>query len=201
MMKCLAAMLMVGCCLVTAVSHAEEAPATAGKTIAVVGVGDIDVGTMEAVRQFAEENSLFKVRLLPALQPVGGTLDQEGSAAAKTMGDNDLFVVAVVMPKEDIKAHGVYLPDARVAVVNALAMKPTEDKKDFFTRRLQRQTVRSIGMLMGLEACPNPQCCMTSYRNVEEMDQIGMNFCPPCWDKEEKLGKAKGLEPISYTEE
>ncbi|HBA83980.1 MAG TPA: hypothetical protein DCZ95_07805 [Verrucomicrobia bacterium] len=195
-MKCLATMLVAGSCFLGAFSYAEDVPAAGEKTIALVAVGDIDADTMSAVRQFAEENVFFQVRLLPALTPTGGSLDQEGVAAAQAMNANDAFVVALVMPKDEIKAHGVYLPEARVAVVNAAVMKPEDGNMELYRRRLQRQAVRSIGMLIGLEPCPNPQCCMSSYQNVDEMDRIGMNFCPPCWDREEKIGKAKGFKAI-----
>ncbi len=178
------------------VVRAEEAAVAEGKNIALAVVGEWEASLVEEIRQFMEENSLFPVRLLPATEALGVSLDQEGVAAAKAMGPQDAFLVVLLLPTDGSTSHGVYLPGDRVAVVNAAPMKAGADDPLVYKRRLIRQAMRSVGMLQGLESCPNPQCCMTAYGSLGELDQMGMNFCPPCWIREERAGLEKGMKKI-----
>jgi predicted Zn-dependent protease len=48
-----------------------------------------------------------------------------------------------------------------------------------YARRLERQVIRGICLLMGLDYSPNPESAMTWYSSLEELDQIGRNLDPP----------------------
>jgi hypothetical protein len=193
------ALALITCAVTAASSMAgeEAAPPTAPATaVAIVPVGAVDVALAERVRAFVEENTAVQTRLLPARDVAGKTLDEEGAAAAALVGDGVMCLVAIVEPTEDVKPHGVLLPEQHVAVVNAKSLRPADGDAEKFARRLERETMQSIGMLLGLEPCPNPQCALWQYTTDEELDTKGRNFCPPCLEKVQKAAREKGVKLI-----
>lgn len=168
-------------------------PAAAGRALALVSVGDVDEGLAEHVRTFAEENLAVAVRALPGRENAGGSLDDEGRALASLVAEDVIGVVALVVPEGEIAAHGVYMADEHVAVVNVKALRPEDGDEERFARRVERGTMQSLGMLMGLGACPNPQCVMCSYTKTAELDSKGRNLCPPCLDSFQRAADREGL--------
>ncbi|MFH0878713.1 MAG: hypothetical protein V2A34_03285 [Lentisphaerota bacterium] len=171
------------------------------KTLALVAVGQIDEQMVERVRKFAEDNIFFPVRILPARELFGNGLDNEGREAARSMDPRDVGLVALVMTEEDIPSHGVFLPKERVAVVNAKVIQPNPANDELYFKRLRKGTMRGYGLLLGMETCPNPQCCMAGYTTLEQLDSIGNNFCPPCYGKVEAACSAAGLKMLEFPTE
>ena len=181
-----------------AISMAAEPTAPAkpapNKAIALVQAGPVGPALVSRVRQFVEDNIGVSVRLLPAQEPAGKTLDEEGAAVSALMTDRDICLVALVMPTEGIKAHGVILPQKHVAVVNAGALKPAGNDTEKYARRLERETMQSIGLLLGVSYCPNPQCVLWAYTTDDELDAKGRNFCPPCLEKVQRAARENGAK-------
>jgi hypothetical protein len=173
----------------------EAAPAqpSTGKSIALVAVGPVDSALMDRVVAFARENTALNIRVLPAMEVTGDTLDAVALVAVKAMGPDDAVMVVLAEPSTDIPAHGVNLPDSRVAVVNVKSLKPANGDAETFARRVEREVMQSIGMQLGMPACPNPQCAMWSYSTDEELDAKGRNYCPPCMEAMHKAAKEKGV--------
>ena len=69
-------------------------------------------------------------------------------------------------------------PEKKLAVINFSRIDTADTKK--LSRRLERLYMRGIAQLAGIEACPNIQCCLFDYPDVELIDTTGRNFCPPC---------------------
>jgi hypothetical protein len=175
--------------------RAEEAaaPVAAAKEIAFVRVGDVDEALFGKIVEFVQMNSAIPVRVLPAAPAAGGALDEEARAAAKLIGDDVVGLVAMIAPADPVGTHGVFLPDIRVAVVNVPALKPEDNDAEKHSRRLEREAMQSLGMLLGVPSCPNPQCAMWPYQTDEDLDMKGRNYCPPCLEKIQKAAKEKGL--------
>lgn len=192
------AMLVLAGCVAAATALAEEgvseAPKPAAeKAIAVVAVGAVDDILVMRVSEFVKANLDVPVRMLPAQEATAESLDGEGQAAAKLMGPDDVCLIALVAPKTAVEAHGVLLADQRVAVINAASLKPADDDAETYGRRVEKEAMQGIGMLLGLGPCPNPQCAMSAYASIEELDGKGRNFCPPCLDAFAKGAAEKGL--------
>lgn len=173
----------------------EEAPAgpAAGKSIALAVAGPVDSALMDRVVAYVRENTALNIRVLPAMEVTGDTLDAIAVEAGKAMGANDAALIVMAIPPVDIKAHGVILPEQRVAVVNVKSLKPATGDAEIFGRRVEREVMQSIGMQLGMPACPNPQCAMWSYSTDEELDAKGRNYCPPCTDAMMNGAKEKGV--------
>jgi hypothetical protein len=186
--------------LVATVTAAEElAPVPAAEpAIALVAVGDVDPALAERVRAFAQENLALPVRLLaPREAAPTASLNEIGEAARAAMGAVDVCLVVLAAPLEDFPNHGILLPESKVAVVNVRALKPEDGDVERYGRRLEREAMMSIGLLLGLEPCPNPQCAMWLYSNDDELDAKGRNYCPPCLDRVQQFGREKGLTLVT----
>ncbi len=170
----------------------EKAPAP--KAIALMRVGSMDEALFDRVVKFVQENSALRVRVLPPQAATGESLDEDARAAAKAMGPSEECLVVLDYPKKEIKSHCVYLPDDHVAVVNAWALKPADGDQEKYGRRLERETMHNVGLLLGAPNCPNPQCALWQYNTEEELDSKGRNFCPPCLMKVQDAAKAKGVQ-------
>ena len=172
---------------------ADDATA-AKKTIALVAVGQVDSNLVERVRAFVDANTAFHLKVLDAQSLVGGGLQQEGEAVAKLLNEKNWAIVALVWPDEDIPHHAIRLQDHNVTVVNVRAMKTEGADDETFARRVERQAMKGIGMMLGMDVCPNPFCAMTQYNSLDELDRTGRNFCPPCGMKLQQKAKEIGVE-------
>ena len=60
-------------------------------------------------------------------------------------------------------------------------------------RRLERQVIRAICTLLGLEQSPNPQSAYSPYETLEQLDMIGRNLDPPWQKKMQERARELGL--------
>ena len=192
MVGLLSAILMIAAGAFAAEEAALVKP-QAGKSIAFVMVGPVDSALMDRVVTFARENTALNIRLLPAMEVAGHTLVAMAVEASRAMGPEDAALVILAEPSMDIPAHSVFLPDKRVAVVNVKSLKPSNGDAETMGRRVEREVMQGIGMLMGIPACPNPQCAMFQYTTDEELDAKGRNYCPPCLGAVQNAAKEKGV--------
>jgi hypothetical protein len=188
----LSATLLISTCAFAA-DEAAPAQAPAGKSIALVAVGPVDSTLVDRVVAFAKDNTALNIRVLPAMEAKGDTLDAIAVEAGKAMGPNDAALIVLADPSADIKPHGVNLPEQRIAVVNLKSLKPANGDAETFARRIEREVMQSIGMQLGMPPCPNPQCAMWSYSTDEELDVKGRNYCPPCLGVMQNAAKEKGV--------
>jgi hypothetical protein len=172
----------------------KDAPGVAGegKTLALVGVGNVDPAMVDRVRAFVEEQTAVPVRLEEARPEAGESLQADGESLADAVGPHDLCLVALALPVRDASEHAVYLYDRNIAVVNARALKPASGDMETYGRRLEKVVMRSYGLLMGLEQVPNPHSALWPYRNLEELDAIGRGFDPPTLWRFQEIAKERG---------
>ena len=162
--------------------------------LAMVRVGAVDEALAERARLFAEENLHMRVEMLPSQELKGESLDDVGRAVSGLVDKKYAGLIVLVAPEGTIGAHGVSLLEERVVVVNVKALEPQDGDQEKYGRRLERAVMRSAGMLMGLQACPNPQCALWSYSTVEQLDEMSRNFCPPCQEKLSEMMKEKSVK-------
>ena len=161
--------------------------------MAMVRVGAVDEALAERARLFAEENLHMRVEMLPPQELKGESLDDAGRSVSGLADRKYAGLIVLAAPEGTIGAHGVSLLEERVVVVNVKALEPQDGDGEKFGRRLERAVMRSAGMLMGLQACPNPQCALWSYSTVEQLDETSRNFCPPCQEKFMEMMKEKNV--------
>lgn len=165
----------------------------AGKRIVLRTAGNVDAKWVERVLAFSRENTGLDIQ---ATEPIAGalaSLNDAANAASEQLGSEDAFAVVLVGITTDETAHGICLSEKRVAVINVRALLADQPDEERAGRRLDRQVMQSIGMLAGMPPCPNPQCVLWAYTNMEELDAKGRNLCPPCYDKLQQKAHAQGL--------
>jgi len=172
---------------------AEEPAGAVEKALLMVRVGNVDEALMGRLHDWAQRNLMLPVRMLTPLEVTADTLDGLADDLEKLMNPDDVALVAVVAPTNDLPAHGLSLPGRRIALVNAAALRKDDPDPERYGRRLDRMVMRGFGFLLGMVPCPNPQCALWQYTNNDELDSIGRNFCPPCQDRTLAAAGAHGI--------
>lgn len=166
-----------------AVAEPETDPAVPRSShlpVAVVAFGDVDDALVDRAQKWAEQNLAIPVPLLksePGAQLA--TFEEVTAMAASMLETNRIGLVVLWRPTSDISNHGAHYPDKRVAVANLNPMFTPDTDAEKIERRVERQVIRGVCLLMGLEPSPNPYSAMFNYANLEELDTISRNLDPP----------------------
>jgi len=148
--------------------------------VAVLALGEVDGNLAERARKWAADNLAIPV---PVLDPHPDarleTFDEVAAYAAKIMEENRVGLVVLWMPASGVMNHGAHFPEQRVVIANLKPFYSDDANDDLVGRRLERQVIRGVCILMGLEPSPIPQSAMYAYSSLEELDQIGRNLDPP----------------------
>ncbi len=84
---------------------------------------------------------------------------------------------------------------ARSALISIERLKDFlfgERPEDLFFERLYKETLRSLGYMLGLPSCRNPRCVMYPSSTLIETDFKSSSFCPEC---QTRLRLRFGFEP------
>lgn len=162
---------------------------------ALVKAGNLDEALLMRLRDWAQEQLALSVPLAESLDvgPVNDLNDVVEQAAPR-VGADDLGLVVLFVSTNAVPHHGVYRPEQRVVVINVNALRAGAGADDeVLARRLERQVIRAICTLLGLEQSPNPQSAYSPYETLEQLDMIGRNLDPPWQKKMQERARELGL--------
>lgn len=159
----------------------------------LIKAGELDDALVMRLRDWAQNQMALPVPLAESLDVRAESLDAVADEAAKRLNESDLGAVVLYVSTNPVPHHGIFRPDQRVVVVNVSLMKEGADDEKL-ARRLERQVIRGICVLMGLEWTPNPTSAMAPYTTLDELDQIGRNLDPPTQLKMQKRARDLGIE-------
>jgi len=151
--------------------------------VAIIAIGDVPEKLAGHARGWVQHNLAIKVGLLPPEKLQGRNLDEIADQAARAGGKGCKHVVAIALPPEGINNHGMRTADKRAAVVNLRPMQEDKPDEQTLERRIERQTIRAISLMLDVPTCVNPQCALSHYQSLKELDASGRNLCPPCLQK------------------
>jgi hypothetical protein len=124
------------------------------------------------------------------------TVSNQLSVVEGKVGNDKAPALAVALVREpaDVKERVLLLRERRAGIVNLSVLQPeirgTDDEQEQFRRLVQKETLRTVGYLLGLKQCFNPRCCMSGYRLQQGQNLIARNYCPACRIKiEEELSQ------------
>ena len=187
--------LLIGVVLLAVTAFGGEETVPVGKDIVLAPVGEVDAALVQRVGSFVERLIRVPVKTLEPRASIG-TLEQD----VKSVADKGaLITIALVNPSEPSNAHGISFPEMSLAAVNVASLRPADGNEETYGRRIEKQTVRSIAMLLKLGPCPNPHCALCAYSSIEELDRMGRGLCPPCLDRARVAAEARGAELIKQT--
>lgn len=158
-------------------------------------VGEMDEAAVERVREFAERNTGIPVRLREVPTVTAASLGEVADALTAERIEEDAAFVLLYAGDADFPAHTVYRYDRRTGIVNVSLLQT--DDEEMFLRRIEKLTMRSLGLLMNVPPVPNPQSAMWNYSSLEELDLMGRNFDPPSLRVIQLNAQEMGIELIS----
>jgi predicted Zn-dependent protease len=164
-----------------------------GKRIILETAGAVDAKWVERVVSFARENTGLDIQAMKPVEGEFASLNDVANAASAQLGEQDAFAVVLAGINTEEPAHGICLNDQRVAVINVTVLLADGPDEEQAGRRIERQVMQAVCMLIGMSACPNPQCVLWPYSTMEDLDAKGRNLCPPCYDQLRKKAASQGL--------
>jgi predicted Zn-dependent protease len=159
------------------------------KTIAFVVMGSVDKTMVKRVMDFvAAELRCPLSSKKPITQPMTNSPATQAALLSRLITSKEACIVALVEEPNAAEAfHGYLDNNLKVGIVNVTALKPanaaTPEGVELFGRRLEKETMRTVGHLIGMESCVEPHCALTPYPTLEVLDAMGRNYCPPCQQK------------------
>ena len=168
----LAVLICVG---VRAAYAGSDDPAPSG--LAIAAVGEMPETHLERVRAFVERNTSMKTRVLEPSDESAGSLHDLMDALASRRTPEHAALVFLYAGDDDFEEHYVYRYEDGIGIVNAALMRLDDEER--YLRRLDKLTMRTIGLLFAVEKVPNPQSAMWTYNTMAELDAMGRNFDPP----------------------
>lgn len=172
-------------------------PPLPGKTIALVNIAAVDTNSAERIRLFVQQSLVVPIRLVNVEAPATKGLLSLGRSCIPLMTTNDACFVALAVPDEAVDEPILIAPDNNWAVVNASCLRTQGIDTETLLRRMERQVMRSIAHLFGVAYCPEPRCVNHHVTSVEELDDMGRNFCPPTLEAFQREAMLRGMEVIT----
>ena len=170
------------------------------RTITIVPVGNLPADLVPRVQSFVDRYYNTETRLVRGISSSHANLKELAGIVAKSTKRCDTFVLilaASVTSAEGDPLHAVRRIADNTALVDVVSLKPEtpqagSDPERHF-RRVEKETMRALGELIGLEQCPNPRCCMSAQNTEQELDEKGRNLCPPCLLRSREILRKAGI--------
>lgn len=164
------------------------------KVFAVTTLGAVDTQWVARATAWAVQNLALPVESVAPLGAEVATLEDAIQLATKRRPAHQFGRIVLVRPQAESTAHGVLRPEQGVALINVAAMQADGASDEVVQRRLERQVIRAICMLLGLESSPNPQSSMCDYASLADLDALGRNLDPPWLLRAQKAAQEKGVK-------
>ena len=168
------------------------------KTIAFVVVGSVDKDMVKRVMDFvAAELHCPLSSKNPITSAMTNSPATQAALLSHLLTSKEACIVALAEEPNAAEAFHGYLDNSlKVGMVNVTALKPanaaTPEGAELYGRRLEKEAMRTVGHLIGMESCVEPHCALTPYATLDDLDTSGRNYCPPCQQKAaERLGIRK----------
>jgi predicted Zn-dependent protease len=158
--------------LFTTAVWAEE-----GKPIGMYNLSGGNDKVITRAQGFLNAYGQIKSQLVKTDLKQAASLEAQVKALGDAAADGESFRI-VFVSLADEEAHAHFSPETKLLVVNLHPLQTDDEEK--FGRRVERQVMRGVFFYGGRKPCPNPQCCLWSYNEMEELDMIGRGPCPPC---------------------
>lgn len=158
-----------------------------GAVITLVPTGNIDEGLVSEVKSWCEKFLDVPISVADALENSCDSMDSELDRLHRVFPETGGLVIGLTAFPEEVRAHGAMRPQWGIAIVNVSALGRDRPEDSLLSWRVQKETMRAIGLLLGLETCPNPHCALHPYTNMQQLDRLGLNYCPPCMMKSRAL--------------
>jgi hypothetical protein len=170
-----------------AVEPAKLPASLANRYVVLVNAAGLPANQLEGIRSFVEGDLRVKVKAVT----VQADWDSLQAHMPSFLSSNQVLAVALGKgPAES--ARILAAPDNRWSIVNVGPLLGLKEKQD---QMLKQQTMRGLGLAVGVELCLDPYCCMRVSRVLADLAGVGNNFCPLTRRQFNSLAPQKGLFP------
>ena len=202
LLSCFCAAALLGADSTAALKPAAgaDAPAVAAPqpVILLVAATPLDAAAVEGIR--ASMQTDLSVVVGHSAVAASATDAEALKAAAGTPAP--VFCRVIFWRGESSLVGGFQLlPDAKAVLVDVtplLADKPDAKKLE---NRLERQAMRGMGLLLGLEYVNGPPCALRRINSLKELDSLSRNFSPPAQGRFRQLIQMEGARLLDVPEE
>lgn len=162
-------------------------------------LGPVDLALVTAVTNHLHR-SFHQVPFLigaPVTDPAE-TPQAAAQAIHRELDDATAGVLVLLDAHDELLFQMGVFPELRVAILNTARLRADLDFVDRatelrFLRRVRKESVRAIGLLLELPPIPFPRCAMCPWERLEELDGMGNNLSPPNSVQAERRLRELGL--------
>lgn len=158
--------------------------------VAILNGADVESTTITAISTFIQKELSIGLRTGTTKAKSYKDLNSATDSISKMKRKGDACIIAFVQA-DDQSLHARYDTNRQVAVINTSVLKA--ENNDIYRKRLERQAMRSIAFLFGIEPAPDPYCVTRHYKDIKDLDQMGRNFTPPSQVEFRKKAEKRGL--------
>lgn len=176
-------------------AQADAPEVASGKAITVMDAAGLPDGMLDRISAFARKQLRVPVRARTVKPMKKQELRKSAEQLQKKRKQGDVCLIVLVRGDGSAKLHATIERDLETATVNVAQLFAKD--RTVFMKRLQRQVMRGAGFLFGLKPAPDPFCVTRHYHTLDELDKMGMNFCPPWQGRFKKAAQEKGLADLT----
>jgi len=154
----------------------------------------VDIESFNQTTNFLAGNFWLPIRSDSKASDCVSSGSSEQEALAKRLTRSNDIVTVMLIGESWASGRQTILVSTNppLALVNLRAIKQRaailgDTAAQEYPHLLQKEVMRAIGAVFGLQDCLNPCCCMCDTELVPGMRIIGVNFCPPCLTTFEKM--------------
>ncbi len=187
---CLALMLIA----VTACQEEEEKE----NSFVLISIGALENEVVERVAKHLSDSYYgVPVDVVYSGAPAG-TPEKTAKQIHKKLRNHHKGALALISVEEDVEFRMGVFKSEKTALLNARSLSlekmNSEKARGIYEKRLKKESVRALGLLIGLQPTPFPRCAMFPWSNDKQLDSKGLNLCPPNHVKARKILEELGFE-------
>lgn len=150
----------------------------------IVAGWNADTGLVAAVSSYVGKEYKDSLQSTVCCPQLKGD-DFKSAVAELTRNTNDLVVILASAGKGKPLAFATVVDiKKKLAYVNidflATGITNASVTNKQYYWRVEREAMKSVGLLLGKSPCFNPRCVMFNHVGLDGLDKKGRNLCPPC---------------------
>ena len=186
--------MLAACCCITLALLATQGRATDSKSIALVDAGYSGSCDTERIRAQVERYLNVPVTLRTVKAPASDqSIKQWYDTIQKTRGSNEVFAIGLIA-STNLTVQQSFAPKVGLGIVNVPALRTNDTV--VMERRILRLVMRDIAFLAGLPPSQDPFCVTRPYKDLADLDKMGLNYFPPYQMTFAEHAAVLGLKPV-----
>jgi predicted Zn-dependent protease len=182
--------------LISSVVFWANAAEPALRTIVVVRSSNVEDVVLDRVVSNLKGNLNAEISIVKIASDLANLpLDEQVKEVRKLLKPDSVCAVALVKePAKTTQERILVATNQLAGLVNVTVIKDMvkvegneAETNEQYLRLAEKESMRTVGSLLGLKPCPNPYCAMNCSESKPVARVSARNYCPPCQGELEKL--------------